>query len=180
MAKKIPAFLTGANAKIKVNGVTIAFATNVSYRISVQHSNPRVLGRYEVEEHQPLKYDVSGQLSVIRYVDSPGVKKLRDTNNDGNGVGNWKDGGTFDIESKANNSFNPLTLHRAQGFEVIIYQKTTRGDHAVARFKGCRLTESQFSVGTKALALQNYSFVAQYADEDTFLASPSGVGQQYT
>lgn len=74
MAGLKPFFLTGANAKIIVNGVAIAFATNISYSVAVNHNSPRVLGRYEVEEHSPLSYDVMGGFSIIRY-----AKDLRDT-----------------------------------------------------------------------------------------------------
>lgn len=79
MAATIPSFLTGANAKIKINDVVMAFATDIQYSIAVAHASPRVLGRYEVEEHQPLKYDVRGSFTIIRYTDAPGIKTFQPT-----------------------------------------------------------------------------------------------------
>ena len=44
MSGMVPFFLTGANAKIRVNGRTMAFCTNVSYSTRVMHKNPKILG----------------------------------------------------------------------------------------------------------------------------------------
>lgn len=183
MSRKIPAFLTGANAKIKVNGVTIALATSVSYNIDVNHVSPRVLGRYEVEEHQPVTYDVSGSFSIIRYVGSNGQKLIEDTNNDGNSIGYWNGRGSqaeqFLTNGGVNGSFDPSKMHRALGFEIEIYQKTTDGNHAVARFRGVRISSTSFNMQKKSAAAQSFEFKAQYADEDGFGAAISGVGQQF-
>lgn len=94
MAGKKSFFLTGANAKILLNNKTVAFATDVSYTVEVRHASPRVLGRFEVEVHQPLTYDVSGQMTIIRY--SRGIKDLlgsaspENTDELGNGIGSFK------------------------------------------------------------------------------------------
>lgn len=184
MSKKIPTFLTGANAKIKVNGRTIALATSVSYNIDVNHASPRVLGRYEVEEHQPLTYDVSGSFSIIRYVGGPGHDALKDTNNEGNGIGYWgttsrNKGEQLLTNGSVNGSFDPSKMHRPIGFEIEIYQKTTDGSYAVARFRGVRISSTSFNMQKKSAAAQSFEFKAQYADEDSFGAAISGVGQQF-
>jgi len=91
-----PFFLTGANAKILLNNKTVAYCTNVSYKVTVRHATPRVLGRFEVETIQPLSYDVVGTMTLIRYaaglkdffggrhIDTPAA-----INQAGNGLGSF-------------------------------------------------------------------------------------------
>ncbi len=81
MAGMRPFFLTGANAKIRVNGKTLAFATSLSYRIEVKHEDPRVLGMYEGHSLEPVGYRVSGSFSIIRYVAD--VKDAQTTSGEG-------------------------------------------------------------------------------------------------
>jgi hypothetical protein len=188
MAGQIPSFLTGANAKIKVNGVVLAFVTDVSYRVSVGHSSPRVLGRYEVEEHQPLTYDVSGSFTLVRYINAPGITEVNGkggiadaSETKGNGPGSWAAEETAFNSAGARGSFDPGKLHRAISFDIEIYQKTLDGEnHAVSRFRNCRINNSEFRISKKTNAIQSFTFVAQYADEDTFVTNESGVGQQYS
>ena len=89
-----PIFITGANAKIKVNGKTLAFCTDLSYSVDVIHQTPKVLGMYEGTSVEPLGYSVSGSFTVIRYVKdvkaSTGAAPRGLADNDaGNGIGNW-------------------------------------------------------------------------------------------
>lgn len=141
MAGKVPFFLTGANARILLNNKTMAYATDVSYRIAVKHASPRVLGRFEVEVHQPLAYDVTGTFTVIRY--SRGLKDYydggtpSDVNNAGSGIGSMGSGslggtvgsalglpsasGQFD--GKANEAFNPSRFFQSKMFNIEIRQK---------------------------------------------------------
>lgn len=81
-----PFFLTGANAKIIVNNVTLAFATDISYRIDIKHATPRVLGMYEAQEVQPMMYAVSGSFTIIRY--AKGLKTLINGGNKNTVLGN--------------------------------------------------------------------------------------------
>lgn len=141
MAGKVPFFLTGANARILLNNKTMAYATDVAYRISVKHASPRVLGRYEVEVHQPLAYDVTGTLTVIRY--GRGLKDYyqnrvpNDVDNAGNGVGSFglsSFGGVIgsaiglptadgQFDGKADEAFNPSRFFQSKMFNIEIRQK---------------------------------------------------------
>ena len=96
MASVKPTFITGANAKIRLNGKTIAFCQDFSCSIQIITKTPKVLGKYEGDSVEPLGYTVSGSFTVIRY--AKGVRKaLGDMrypnglaeNDAGNGVGNW-------------------------------------------------------------------------------------------
>lgn len=193
MAGKKPFFITGANAKIIVNGATMALATNISYSVQVNHHSPRVLGRYEVEEHQPLSYDVLGGFTIIRY-----VKGLRDgqspdgVNDKGNGIGGWQrgDGNTLGSmlslpftggagNGHANENMIPARLHQSQMFDIEIRQHVAGGECTIALLRNCRITSSNFVIANKrATATQAFTFKAQAVDEDSFTAMKSGVGQE--
>jgi hypothetical protein len=183
MSGKKPFFLTGANAKIVVNNKTLAYATSVSYSVSVNHATPIVLGMYEATSVEPLSYTVSGQFSIIRYVadiKNSGINGIAD-NSTGNGIGNWKSyDSPVDIkylsDSRTNESLNPGRLENAIGFDIQIYQGST----SVTRIRNARIVQANFSVSVDSLAQQTFSFQALYADEDSFLADFSGRGQQFS
>jgi len=187
MAGVKPFFLTGANAKIKVNGKTLAFCTNLSYSVKVNTIAPQVLGMYEGSSVEPLSYSVSGQFSVIRYVaDAKDVIKGTlppGTNEKGNGIGAWGDDTTKGFKSLADGrafeNLNPRKLKYATTFVMEVYQKTSNGNVSVARIRDIRITGADFNLSKAAAATQTFTFTALYADEDSFLADFSGSGQQF-
>jgi hypothetical protein len=197
-----PFFLTGANARIKLNGATLAFATDISYAISVQHASPRVLGRFEVEVHQPLTYDVVGSFTIIKYTKDADSFLNGDTpnnvNNLGSGAGSFFNhsglakmasvvglpGSNGSVDRRAQQNFIPSRLYQSAMFDIEIYQKVDNGQKLdyklVAFLQDCRLTDSEFSMSKKTEAKQRFSFICRYAHEDTFIARKSGVGQELT
>jgi hypothetical protein len=191
MADKRPFFLTGANAKIKVNGVTLAFATNLSYSVRVEHATPTVLGMYEPSSIEPLSYAVTGQFTVIRYVADVAdkIKGISGTSELGNGIGAWGKKGNlsnpvkriFDpTDGRAYESFDPSKLEVASRFSIEVFQKTDGGTQSVSRIRDVRITQSDFNIGQKSAATQTFNFAALYVDEDSFLADFSGSGQQFS
>src|ERR1051325_3342415 len=90
-----PFFITGANAKIKLNGKTLAFCTDLAYSVQILTQTPKVLGMYEGSSVEPLGYQVSGSFTIIRYAKdvkqaTGGTPPKGLAGNDaGNGVGNW-------------------------------------------------------------------------------------------
>jgi hypothetical protein len=193
MAKLAPFFLTGANAKIKLNGKTLAFVTDLSYSVEIPHAAPTLLGNYEPASLEPLAYKVLGSFNLIRYIDgvandlkSRGYKIPHGVNDNGNGVGNWgPDGfldrnGIFSSDGQANKALNPAEFDGAVRFDIEVWQKTPGGELcAVARFRDCRIVRTNFNISKKSPAMQSFSFQALYADEDSFLSNMSGEGQQF-
>lgn len=232
MAGVRPFFLTGANAKIIVNGKTLAFCTDLSCSVQVLHQTPKVLGMYEGSSVEPLGYSVSGSFTVIRYVkdigSAVGGKKPDGTtaNDAGNGVGNW--GGVWGgklgdflarngvgNDGRANEALDPSKFQAGTTFDIQIYQKVKKGSGnpatpgaveaflsgaasilqggtnsspggdvnydyvGVLNIRNCRITQSDFTLTKKGAAVQRFSFVALYADEDSFVADASGNGQQF-
>ena len=198
MAGKKPFFLTGGNARIIVNGVTLAFVTNLNYTTTVRHTAPRVLGKYEVEEHQPLSYEVNGAFTVIRYakglVSELGSAHVPEGVSDrGNGVGAWTQGGAghyvrkalglpntnLQFDGRADDSFNPSRFFQSQQFDIEVRQMVhDQCGQIVAKIRDCRITSSDFSVSKRGAATETFQFKAVFADGDNFTARKSGVGQE--
>ncbi len=190
MSNQLPFFQTGATAKIRVNGVTLAFATDIQYSVSVKHAAARVLGMYEAHSLEPLMYEVSGSFSVIRY-----TKDLKNflggdsspdlVENSGNGIGTFSNaagklatiGMPFSDEGKAHESFDPSKLHNSMMFDIELYQTQPHTKGMVARLKDCRIIGSDYKMSKRAAVIQTFRFMACYADEDSFNAVFSGVGQ---
>lgn len=227
MAGIRPFFITGANAKIKVNGKTLAFCTDLSYSVQIITQTPKILGMYEGSSVEPLGYSVSGSFTIVRY--AKGIKEATGgrwplgvaANDAGNGVGNWGpawDGGgalqTLGLgnNGRANEALNPSTFSQGTTFDIQVYQKVVKSpsesgniinsvDKAnqnfanflggemvglretdvigVANIRNCRITQADFQLSKRGVALQRFSFVALYLDEDSFVADFSGVGQHF-
>lgn len=218
----VPFFLTGANAKILINNRTMAYCTNVSYRVSVRHASPRVLGRFEVETIQPLSYDVSGTMTLIKYArglrdfieSSKEVTAPANTSQKGNGLGSLGPQGieNFDprnlFDGQADEGLIPGRLFQAQLFDIEIRQRLPdgygkgnsaafdqriqqsaanlltgagsngRNETTIVLLRGCRIEDYNFHLERKGAATITLSFKARYADDDTFIARKSGVGQE--
>lgn len=231
-----PFFITGASAKIKLNGKTLAFCTDLSYSIQIITQTPKVLGMYEGSSVEPLGYSVSGSFTVIRYAKgiqgAAGHPSGTASNDAGNGVGNWDTawgGGLYNNtqsilgmgnSGRANEALNPSTFNQGTTFDIQVYQKispqqtkeqlsmlsaadylsgassgsfvtdylsgeTTSGSGeggkmiGVANIRNCRITQADFQISKKSLAIQRFNFVALYVDEDSMVADFSGTGQQF-
>ncbi len=198
MAGKMPFFITGSNAKVRLNGKTMAFCTDVAYSVNVAHALPKVLGMYEAISIEPLSYEVSGSFSVIRYMS--GVKDLLPPNASpggvnagGNGVGMWGPAENKDLvfgqDGRARDALNPAALGSSCGFDIEVLQKVATQiplvgmittTVPVAKLRNCRITRADFSLASKTSpAMERYTFYALYADEDSFNAAVSGVGQNF-
>jgi hypothetical protein len=176
MATGTPLFLTGGNARILMDNQTVAFATNVSYRVVVKHSNPRVLGRYEVEELHPLAYEVYGSLTIIRYA-SKLKEKLKSSAADisakGNSIGSYSNG-----TQRLNEALDPGRLLQSKMFNIEIRQQIPGDEVRVFTLRDCRIDEIAFNIDKHSAATQTIRFTARYLDDDVFDAHKSGNGQE--
>ena len=190
MANVSPFFVTGASCKIKINGLTLAFATDLSYSVSVPHARVRVLGMYEVDSLEPTGYDVQGSFTVIRYIsdlksrlESLGVTVPVGVNDLGNGIGSWtKINAGSSVAKKLGNgndgradrSLVPSSLQDAVTFDIEVYQKLSQDQVlGVSRIRNARIVQASAQINKRGLMMQTFQFSAQFLDEDSFLADPS-------
>ncbi len=198
MAGIKPFFITGANAKVKLNDKTLAFCTDLSYSVTINTQTPKILGMYEGSSVEPLGYTVNGSFTVIRYAKDVGssvggaIPNGVAQNDAGNGVGNWggmwggKAGDFFarngiGNDGRANEALDPSKFQSGTTFDIQVYQKTPNGGIlGVANIINARITKADFQLTKKGAAVQRFEFTALYADEDSFVADASGRGQQFT
>lgn len=141
-----PTFLTGATAKIRLNGKTLAYCTDFSCSVQVLTQTPKVLGKYEADSVEPLSYLVNGSFSVVRY--AKGIKNALGNahlpqglaaNDAGNGVGNWgtqwggKQGDMLAAnlagnDGRANEALDPSKFANGTTFDIQVFQKVDTRD----------------------------------------------------
>ena len=152
----------------------MAYATNVTYRVSVKHASPRVLGRFEVETIQPLAYEVTDTLSVYRYGRDLqsyfGEHAPKSVNNSGNGIGSLSQssvlgavGSAFgfptsdgQFDGGTDEAFNPSRLFQSRMFNIEIRQKIpSRGELGANKWNPKTINEATQNVGQALLDTAN-------------------------
>jgi len=181
MAAQKPSFITGANAKILVGGVTFAYCSDVSYQVSVDTIPIETMGRYEAVTNEPVNYSVAGSLSVVRYTKVAATNLMPSVAKNGNGLGEVlpTTGGT------ASDMINPGNILFSQTWDLAVYQKqestaasaTAPGTITTTQFiniTDCRFTRKSASLNKRGILVDRLDFVGILADDDSFTASHSG------
>jgi hypothetical protein len=182
MAGKAPTFITGANAKIKVGGLTFAYASDVSYQVVVDRIPIETMGRYEAVSNEPVNYSVAGELSVVRYTSVAGSAKMPGTNAKGNGLGEVN----FTTGGNAADEINPGNILLSQTWDLSVYQKTqtvsTAGGAAAVTndsvefitIKDCSFTRKSAALNKRGILVDRLAFVGILAHDESFDSSNSG------
>lgn len=187
MAGKQTSLITGSNAKVVFDGVTLAYATDVQYDVSVQTIPVEVMGKYEVLANEPVAYLVAGSFSVVRYTAAAsGTNGVSGASAKGNGIGAWK-GTANDKDLAADKSgrgnsvqLDPGQLLLSKTVDIALFRKAvndptaTAGQEMFMTIKDCRLTRMGGSVNKRGVLMESYQFVAEMAYNDSFVASASG------
>ena len=175
MAGKKPSFVTGANAKIKIGNLTMAYAQDVAYNVTVTTIPIETMGRYEVVSNEPVAYFCEGSFSVIRYTKIAQEQGMSGTATNGNGIGNW-DFNEDDSTGSAADHMNPAQMLSSGTFTVEVFQKLEGGSdlEPVDKIKDCRLTRKGAGINKRGVLVDNFAFVGILADGDSFTADESG------
>lgn len=186
MAGKVPSFITGANAKITAGGVTFAYASDVSYSVSVDTVPIETMGRYEAVSNEPVNYSVAGELSVVRYTGIANRNNMAGAAANGNGLGNvnYKTGGN------AGDEMNPANILVSQTWDLNVYQKIQSGNPAttspaetnagaptsgaVITVTDCRFNRKSAGINKRGILVDRLGFVGILAYDDSFQAGTSG------
>lgn len=182
-------FLTGANAKIKLNNKTMAFCTDLSYSVTVTTVAPKILGMYEAHSMEPVGYSVEGSFTIIRYMDAAKGAVSNPPNGvseKGNGIGAWGSDALLSQlgagdDGRPNEHLNPKLLSASSMFDIEIYQKISDNNTlaAVARIRDCRIERADFNLSKASPGIERFTFKAAYLDEDSFNADFSGIGHHF-
>lgn len=71
MGQELGKILSGARARLSINGSAIFYATNVNYGEEIQYDPVEVLDKLEVAEHVPVAYRVNFSSQHVRVVNQP-------------------------------------------------------------------------------------------------------------
>jgi len=195
-----PFFITGDKVRIRIDGKTVAFATDLMCSVQILHQTPHVLGIYEGSSVEPLSYNVTGSFSIMRYVhnaianiggDVPNGVSPSDVGNSSATWGSDTHNGTNVLPTlggsggRAFEALNPATYSQGTTFDIEVYQKFESSPGAedvlgIIKIRSVRITKADFSVSKKQPGMDKFEFVALYVDGDLSQAQASGVGQQNT
>jgi len=157
MAGQIPQFLTGAQATIQLTGTTentiLAYCTDVSYNVSVQHIPVEALGQFEVYSNEPVSYSVNGSFSVIRYKLDAAVA--------GGPAGTSTDAAETDIGKQ----LTPSQMLGSATFDLAIHLgfstgETSDNDKVMIKILDCRITNRSQQLNKRSLMTDTFQFVA--------------------
>lgn len=181
MAQMKPGFITGANAKIKMFGKTLAYCSDVSYNVVVQTIPIESIGKYEVHSNEPVAYSVDGSFSVIRYTKNATLPAAGGTIKDaadgkGNSPRNIEGAGS---EGNAGQHLDPSEMLASQTFDLEIHEKRANGDTSLYKVADCRITRRGMSLNKRGVVVDNYAFVGILAT-DSDIASGDQVGNSGT
>ncbi len=169
MAGRGTGFLTGANAKIKLGGRTLAYATDVTYNVTVATIPVESMGKYEVHSNEPVAYSVDGSFNVIRYTKHAAAEKVTNAAASGNAPQNWP-ADTTDATSQVADHLNPKKMLASTTVDIEIVEMEDTGagastDQSVYKIIDCRLTRRGASLNKRGILVDSYSFVGILATD---------------
>ena len=178
---KVTSFITGANAKVKVDGKTFAYASDVSYQVVVDTVPIETMGRYEAVTNEPVNYSVAGELSVVRYTSIAQARAKSAISNGaagGNGLGNV----TGTSATKLSDQIDPGNILFSATWDLDVFQKTQATEGAVTttdttsviKISDCRFTRKSAGINKRGILVDRLSFVGILGQDDSFAASNSG------
>lgn len=137
--------LTGARARLSIDGVKVALCLNVSYGEEIQHDPVEPLDQYEVAEHVPVAYRCTFNSQMVRIIT--------------NAIKN-RDGVVI---------FPTLENILTRGEMTATVEDPTTGT-TVANIERVKATRYQNNVGARGIVLTDVDFVAIRIRDESELA----------
>jgi hypothetical protein len=190
-------FITGSNAKLQVDGITLAYATDVQYSARTNHVPVETFGCYSVRANEPISYEVSGSFNVVRYTKIPAVDKnptrYPGMSDKGNGIGAWQ-GTANDLSTGNSTIFNPGEILRNKTIDIVLFSKQPQNSESVdlnnvvtaedkgiqqrhfSTIKDARIISMSAAINKRGVVMMSYQFVGILWNDSTFDSSPSNLG----
>jgi len=173
MSGKKAGFITGANAKLKIGGNTVAYATDLQYREDVQHIPIYAMGKIDAHAYEPVGYTVSGTFSVIRYTKKAAAHTpAASTDNSANSPALYPDVG---------NQMDPGKWLSSNTVDIELFERTINDLAAAAdtstsviKILDCRLTRRGISLTKRGVMSESFQFVGEIIQDSGQAAAHSG------
>ena len=174
----VPNFITGASSKVVIDNVTMAYASDTSYQVSIDTVPVETMGRYEVAANEPVGYTVAGEFSIVRYTAASQALNLIPGGNTalkGNGLGAITAGeNTKGDAGGMSGNVNPGALRSSHTWDLNVYQKGITGTNpAVITIHDCRVTRKSGGINKRGVLIERISFVGVLAEDDSFASGTS-------
>jgi hypothetical protein len=132
---------TGARARLKISGVTVGYATQVTVTEEVQYDPAEVVDNIETEEFVPVAYRVSGSCNTLRVVGET-----------------WKSQNWFPKNGIDTNAH--LLNILATGDDVTLTLEDAKTQKTVALVEQVKFGRRNLSVGARGISGEDIDFVA--------------------
>jgi len=173
MAALNPSFISGASARIKVGGKTLAYATDLSINVTMDTIPIESIGKYEVHSNEPNLYSVDGSFRIIRYSkrasEAPIANAASAAGNDPLYIGTASSTGASPGSVKAH--LEPGRILGSTGFELELYDQRQVADTVglpaagaisevqVYWLQNCRIVSRTGSLDRRGVLTETYNFV---------------------
>lgn len=141
--------ITGARARVLLNGVQLGFATGVSVREAITYEPVNVLDNIQTKEHVPTGYEVSWTADVIRIVGTT-----------------FKSQGWFPVQGK--DAAAHLTNILNTGVLTMTIEDS-KESQIIKNLEGVRVSELNTTFNARGIVARNVSGVAIVAREEADL-----------
>lgn len=186
MAGISPSFVTGAKAIVKIYDTALAFCSDVSYSVNVQHVPIEALGIFEIISHEPVAYTVEGSFSVVRYARNSGnLQAFADAVAGDVPEANTASSMANDQGQSLKNHIDPRQILNSVTFDLEVVEKGSSAEGAPNNPKSffklteCRITRRNSSLNKRGVLVDNYAFVGRFAQDDVDTTADA-VGQSIT
>jgi len=200
MANVLPSFASGSQLLIRIGGLAVAYATNLSFSDDVSSGAVGGIGSFSYDAIEPLSYASRGGFTITRYskdaIDA--IKAASPLANFGNSGASQAPGRTSDKDSLFGgqsslsdgnslltpNSFSPIGLLASTTFDIEVYQRSATLDNTnnttaitqsglVFRCVDCRLTSYSISFTPGSLVAEQLGFICIRIEDEQVLANNS-------
>ena len=175
MSGMIPSFLSGAKLVIQINGLTIAYGSNLSFSDRMATAPVAGIGSYNADAIEPLQYSASGSFAITVYSSSAFTAISKDTtmlpsrsvsHSDKTASGStattpYLRNGNSMLNS---GSFSPVNLMISRTFDIDVYERVGTGDNSTDliltyQLIDCRLTSYSMSFTPGSLVQESIGFM---------------------
>jgi hypothetical protein len=188
MAGKKTSLISGANAKLKINGVTMAYAVDFQYNVSIQTIPVETMGRIEVLANEPIAMSINGSFTVVRYANAAKAGDIYGAAKDGNGIGVWgteppagasaKPSAATGVDQGLSSHVNPSKILLSRTVDIEIFQRAASAAGAdstfIKKIVDARITGMSGSVNKRGILMESFTFVAEMLNDDSFSSAASG------
>ena len=170
MTNILPSFASGSNSVIVVDGITLAYATNLSFTDDMSHAAVGGIGSYSYDTIEPTQYAVRGNITIMQYsaaaiAGAAAASKTATPPTSATGTP-ARMGDTQGNSFLVSKYFSPVMLLLQQTFDIVVYEREAKDTAnlqlgaAIFKIQSCRLNSYNLTFTPGSLISENVTFSA--------------------